>query len=88
MIYEGLETAKMMNRFSLLRHEQPDRGSCRYREKPVAIRELQSCLLYQAGKAHIPIIANGTIDDTVRDVLLEVNRQTSEPFPPGPGIPE
>ena len=87
MIYEGLETAKMMNWLSLHRHEQPDRGSCRYREKPVAIRELQSCLLNQADKAHIPIIANRTIEDTVREVLLEVNRQISEPFPPDPGIP-
>ena len=68
--------------------EQPDRGSSRYLEKLDAIWELQSYLLNLADKAHIPIIANWTIENTVREVLLEVNRRISEHYPPDPGILE
>jgi hypothetical protein len=41
-----------------------------------------------AEKANIPIIANWNIQDTVHEVLLEVNRRISEHFPPDPGILE
>jgi hypothetical protein len=36
----------------------------------------------------IPIIANWTIEDSVREILLEVNHQISERYPPAPGILE
>jgi hypothetical protein len=36
----------------------------------------------------IPIIANWTIEDSVREILLEVNHQISGRYPPAPGILE
>jgi hypothetical protein len=36
----------------------------------------------------IPIIANWTIEDSVREILLEVNHQMSGRYPPAPGILE
>jgi 2-phosphoglycerate kinase len=66
--------------------EQPERGSSRYLENLDAIWELQSFLLNLAEKEKIPIIANRTIEDTVHDILLEVNRLISERYPPDPGI--
>lgn len=68
--------------------EQPDRVSSRYSEKLDAIWALQSFLLDLADKSHIPIIANRAIEDTVREILLEVNRRISERYPPDPGILE
>ena len=77
---------QLANQLSWRSREQPDRGSSRYLEKLDAIWELQSYLLNLADKAHIPIIANWTIENTVREVLLEVNRRISEHYPPDPGI--
>ena len=79
---------QLANQLSWRSREQPDRGSSRYLEKLDAIWELQSYLLNLADKAHIPIIANWTIENTVREVLLEVNRRISEHYPPDPGILE
>jgi len=77
---------QLANQLSWRSREQPDRGSSRYLEKLDAIWELQSYLLNLADKAHIPIIANWTIENTVREVLLEVNRRISEHYPPDQGI--
>ena len=79
---------RLTNQLSWRGREQPDRGSDRYLEKLDAIWELQSFLLNLADQAHIPVIANWTIEDTVREVLLEVNRRISEQYPPDPGILE
>lgn len=79
---------RLVNQLSWRSREQPDRGSDRYLEKLDAIWELQSFLLNLADQAHIPVIANWTIEDTVREVLLEVNRRISEQYPPDPGILE
>ena len=79
---------QLANQLSWRSREQPDRGSSRYLEELDAIWELQSYLLNLADKAHIPIIANWTIENTVREVLLEVNRRISEHYPPDPGILE
>lgn len=79
---------QLENQLSWRSREQPDRGSSLYLEKLDAIWGLQSYLLNLADKAHIPIIANWTIEDTVREVLLEVNRRISEHYPPDPGILE
>ena len=79
---------RLTNQLSWRSREQPDRGSDRYLEKLDAIWELQSFLLNLADQAHIPVIANWTIEDTVREVLLEVNRRISEQYPPDPGILE
>ena len=66
--------------------EQPGRAASRYLEQLDAIWDLQSFLLNLADKAGIPIIANWTIEDTVRDVLQEVNRRIHERYPPDPEI--
>jgi 2-phosphoglycerate kinase len=79
---------QLANQLSWRSREQPDRGSTRYLEKLDAIWELQSFLLGLSEKEQIPIIANWTVGDTVRQVLLEVNRQISERYPPDPGILE
>ena len=79
---------QLANQLSWRSREQPDRKSSRHLEKLDAIWEVQSFLLNLAEKANIPIIANWTIEDTVREVLLEVNRQISERYPPDPGILE
>ena len=68
--------------------EQPERGASRYLQELDAIWNLQSFLLSLADKAGIPIIANWTIEDTVRDVLQEVNRRIGERYPPEPEILE
>jgi len=47
---------------------------------------VQSFLINLADNANIPIIANWTIEDTVREILLEVNRRISEHYPPHPEI--
>ena len=77
---------QLANQLSWRSREQPDRGSSRYLESLDAIWELQSFLLNLAEKEQIPIIANRTIEHTVRDVLLEVNRRISARYPPDPGI--
>ena len=77
---------QLANQLSWRKRDQPDRGSSRYLEKLDAIWELQSFLLNLADKAQIPIIANWTIEDTVHEVVLEVNRRISERYPPDPGI--
>jgi 2-phosphoglycerate kinase len=79
---------QLANQLSWRSREQPDRGSSRYLKELDAIWELQSFLLNQAEKAHIPVIANRAIEDTVREVLLEVNHRISERYPPDPGILE
>lgn len=79
---------RLANQLSWRSREQPDRHASRYLEKLDAIWEVQSYLLNQAEKANIPIIANWNIEDTVHEVLLEVNRRISEHFPPDPGILE
>jgi 2-phosphoglycerate kinase len=79
---------RLANQLSWRSREQPDRNASRYLEKLDAIWEVQSYLLNMAEKANIPIIANWNIEDTVREVLLEVNRRISEHFPPDPGILE
>ena len=79
---------QLENQLSWRSREQPDRGSARYLEHLDAIWELQSFLLSLADKTGIPVIANWTIEDTVREVLHEVNRKISEHYPPDPGILE
>jgi 2-phosphoglycerate kinase len=79
---------QLANQLSWRSREQPDRGTSRHLEQLDAIWELQSFLLNLADKAQIPIIANWTIENTVRNVLLEVNRRISEHYPPDPGILE
>ncbi|MBT8117467.1 MAG: hypothetical protein KJO66_06510, partial [Gammaproteobacteria bacterium] len=59
---------QLANQLSWRSREQPDRSSSRYLEKLDAIWELQSFQLNQSDKAHIPIIVNWTIEDTVREV--------------------
>jgi 2-phosphoglycerate kinase len=53
-----------------------------------AIWELQSFLLNRADEANIRIIANWVVEDTVRDILQEVNLRVSERYPPDPKILE
>jgi 2-phosphoglycerate kinase len=77
---------QLENQLSWRSREQPDRVSSSYLEKMDAIWELQSFLLNLADKANVPIIANWSIEDTVREILLEVNRRISERYPPDPGI--
>ncbi|MGB5259759.1 MAG: hypothetical protein WBO34_04465, partial [Gammaproteobacteria bacterium] len=79
---------QLANQLSWRSRDQPDRDSSRYLEKLDAIWEVQSFLLNLADKANIPVIANWTIEDTVREILLEVNRRISEYYPPDPGILE
>lgn len=79
---------QLANQLSRRGREQPDRDSSRYLEKLDAIWELQSFLLNLAEMSQIPVIANWTIEDSVRQVLLEVNRQISNRYPPDPGILE
>lgn len=79
---------RLTDQLSWRSREQPDRGSDRYLDKLDAIWELQSFLLNLADQAQIPVIVNWTIEDTVRKVLLEVNRRISERYPPAPGILE
>jgi 2-phosphoglycerate kinase len=79
---------RLANQLSWRSRQQPDRSASRYLEKLDAIWEVQSYLLNLAEKENIPIIANWNIEDTVHEVLLEVNRRISEHFPPDPGILE
>ncbi|MBT8127056.1 MAG: hypothetical protein HKP12_01960 [Gammaproteobacteria bacterium] len=79
---------RLANQLSWRSREQPDRNASRYLEQLDAIWEVQSFLLNMAEKSNIPIIANWNIQDTVHEVLLEVNRRISEHFPPDPGILE
>lgn len=79
---------QLANQLARRGREQPDRDSARYLEKLDAIWELQSFLLNLAETAQIPIIANWSIEDSVMEVLLEVNRLISERYPPDPGILE
>ena len=57
-------------------------------DTPDATRELQSFLLDPADGSNMPMIANWTIEDTVRVILLEVNYRISEHYPPDPCILE
>jgi 2-phosphoglycerate kinase len=66
--------------------EQPDRGSSRYLEQLDAIWDVQSFLLNLADKAQVPVIANWTIEHTVRDIMQQVTRRIKERYPPNPGI--
>jgi 2-phosphoglycerate kinase len=77
---------QLANQLSWRSREQPDRDSSRYLESLDAIWELQSFLLNLSEKEQLPIIANRTIEKTVRDVLLEVNHRISERYPPDQGI--
>jgi 2-phosphoglycerate kinase len=79
---------QLANQLSWRSRDQPDRGSSRYLEKLDAIWELQSFLLNMADMAQTPIIANWKVEDTVRQILLEVNRRISDRYPPDPGILE
>jgi len=47
---------------------------------------LQSFLLNLADKARVPVIANWTIEHTVRDIIQQVARRIKERYPPNPGI--
>ena len=79
---------QLANQLSRRGREQPDRDSSRYLEKLDAIWELQSFLLNLAEMSQIPIIANWIIEDSVREILHEVNHRISERYPPDPGILE
>jgi len=79
---------QLANQLSWRSREQPDRGSSRHLESLDAIWALQSFLLNLSEKEQIPIIANRTIENTVRDVLLQVNHRISARYPPDPGILE
>jgi len=77
---------QLRNQLSWRSREQPDRGSLRYLEQLDAIWDLQSFLLKLADKAQVPVIANWTIEYTVRDILQQVTRRIKERYPPNPGI--
>jgi 2-phosphoglycerate kinase len=64
--------------------DQPERRAFRYLQHLDDIWELQSYLLKLADKAGIPEIANWNIDDTIDEILNEVNRKISEHYPPDP----
>lgn len=77
---------QLMNRLSWRGREQPDRGSSRYLEQLDAIWELQTFVLNLADKAQVPVIANWTIENTVRDIMQYVNYRIKERYPPNSGI--
>jgi 2-phosphoglycerate kinase len=77
---------RLVDQLSWRSSEQPDRRSSRYLEQIDAIWDMQSFLLQMADEENIPIIVNWTIEDTIRDILHEVNRQIGEHFPPDPEI--
>jgi 2-phosphoglycerate kinase len=60
---------QLRNQFTWRGREQPDRGSSRYLKQLDAIWELQTFLLNQADNAKVPVIANWTIENTVRDIM-------------------
>ena len=77
---------QLRNHLSWRGREQPDRGSSRYLEQLDAIWEIQSFLLNLADKARIPVIANWSIEDTVRNILQYMARRLKERYPPNPSI--
>jgi len=79
---------RLADQLSWRSREQPDRASSRYLEQLDAIWDLQSFLLNRADQAHIRVIANWTVADTVREILHEVNLRVSERYPPDPKILE
>ena len=66
--------------------EQPERGASRYLEQLDAIWDLQSFLLNMADRAQVPVIANWTIEHTVRDIMQQVSLRIKERYPPHTGI--
>ena len=77
---------QLRNQLSRRNREQPDRGSSRYLEQLDAIWELQTFLLNLADKGQVPVIANWTIESTVRDILQHVTHRIKERFPPNTDI--
>ena len=77
---------QLRHQLSWRSREQPERGSSRYLEQLDAIWDLQSFLLNLADKARVPVIANWTIEHTVRDIMQQVTLRIKERYPPDPGI--
>lgn len=77
---------QLRNQFTWRGREQPDRGSSRYLKQLDAIWELQTFLLNLADNAKVPVIANWTIENTVRDIMQHVTRRIRERHPPNPEI--
>jgi 2-phosphoglycerate kinase len=66
--------------------EQPNRRSSPHKKQLDAIWDIQTYMLDQAEKNGIPVIANWTVDDTVRRVLEEVIKRIAARFPPDPAF--
>jgi 2-phosphoglycerate kinase len=64
--------------------QQPEREASRYLEHLDAIWELQVYLLGLADQRRIPIVGNWSLDDTLREILLEINRHIVERHVPDP----
>ena len=77
---------QLKDQLSRRSREQPDRGSSRYLEQLDAIWELQTYLLNMADKAQVPVIANWTIEGTVRDIMQQVTHRIKERYPPSADI--
>jgi len=77
---------QLRNQLSRRSREQPERGSSRYLEQLDAIWELQTFLLNLAEKAQVPVIANWTIEGTVRNIMQHVTLRIKERYPPSTDI--
>ncbi len=75
---------KLARQLVVRSRDQPERGASRYLRHLNDIWELQTYLLKLADKAGIPEIANWDIEDTLGQILNEVNRKISERYPPDP----
>ena len=77
---------QLRHQLSWRSREQPERGASRYLEQLDAIWDLQSFLLNMADRAQVPVIANWTIEHTVRDIMQQVSLRIKERYPPHTGI--
>jgi 2-phosphoglycerate kinase len=77
---------QLRHQLSWRSREQPERGASRYLEQLDAIWDLQSFLLNMADRAQVSVIANWTIEHTVRDIMQQVNLRIKERYPPHTGI--
>ena len=68
--------------------DQPDRSSSRRIDHLGPIWELQTYMLDQAERGGVRVIANWTLDETVRKILHEVMARISERCPPDPAALE
>lgn len=73
---------ELAGRFVARGDEQPGRGMARYLKHIDDIWELQAYLLRLADSAEIPLIINRTPDETVLQILSEINRAVAARYPP------